>query len=389
MRLRNLLGFAASLVLVFSANELLPAAEATWKAGLAKTKITPDKPIWMAGYGGRDHPAEGTLHDIWVKVLALETPNGDRAVLVTSDLESFPETTAEKICRPLKDRFQLDRRQIMLTCSHTHSSPVVWTRDPGCYPLDDEQEAKIKQYTSVLEERVVAAVAEAMSRLTPATLWAAEGTATFAVNRRNNRAKDVPELRKKGVPLKGPSDHTVPVLAVRTPQGKLRAVVVGYACHCTTLSIYQWSGDYAGFAQIALEQNHPGVQAMFYQGCGADQNPLPRRTVELCQKYGQMLAAATDKVLEGPMRPIAPQLRMGYEVIELDYGQHPTKEELQALAPKKGYRARWARHCLKTLAEAGTFPKSRPYPVQVWRLGKDQWWIALGGEVVVDYALLF
>ena len=29
------------------------------------------------------------------------------------------------------------------------------------------------------------------------------------------------------------------------------------------------------------------------------------------------------------------------------------------------------------------------YPVQVWRLGHDQLWIALGGEVCVDYALRF
>jgi hypothetical protein len=34
-------------------------------------------------------------------------------------------------------------------------------------------------------------------------------------------------------------------------------------------------------------------------------------------------------------------------------------------------------------------PRSYPYPVQVWRLGGRQWWISLGGEVVVDYALRF
>ena len=29
----------------------------------------------------------------------------------------------------------------------------------------------------------------------------------------------------------------------------------------------------------------------------------------------------------------------------------------------------------------------RQYPVQVWRLGKELYWFALGGEVVVDYSL--
>jgi hypothetical protein len=102
-----------------------------------------------------------------------------------------------------------------------------------------------------------------------------------------------------------------------------------------------------------------------------------------------MLAASVDSVLSQRMRPVDPQLRTGFEVIELDYAQQPTKEELQDIATKDNYRGRWAKHFLKILEQGGSFPKSRPYPIQVWRLGKDPWWIALGGEVVVDYALLF
>ena len=110
-------------------------------------------------------------------------------------------------------------------------------------------------------------------------------------------------LLARGLTLKGPVDHDVPVLAVRSPGGRLLAVVFGYACHCTTLSAYRWSGDYAGFAQIALQESHPGALAMFYAGCGADQNPLPRREVALCRRYGHMLAAAVEEALRTPMRP--------------------------------------------------------------------------------------
>src|SRR5438270_535478 len=48
----------------------LQAAEAGWKAGVATADITPDQPQWMAGYGGRTHPAEGTLQPLFIKVLA-------------------------------------------------------------------------------------------------------------------------------------------------------------------------------------------------------------------------------------------------------------------------------------------------------------------------------
>ena len=389
MRPRRLFGLWFVLVVLVSPwSGAMIAEEPSWKAGTAAAKITPEKPLWLAGYGGRNHPVEGTLHDLWIKVLALEAPDGHRGVVLSSDILGFPKDMSDKICAELKQQCGLDRAQIMLTSSHTHTGPVLREALYDIYPLDDEQVAMIEEYSLWLEKTVVATVAEALSGLKPVTLWASEGTTDFAVNRRNNRAGDVLKLRESGE-LKGPSDHDVPVLAVRGPDGQLPAVVFGYACHCTTLSLYQWSGDYAGFAQIALERGHPGTLAMFHAGCGADQNPLPRRSVELCQKYGEMLSAAVDEVLAKKTRPVAPRLRTAFEIVNLDYGKQPTAAELKVTATKGSYQGRWATRLLKKLQKNGPFDKSYPYPVQVWKLGADQLWIVMGGEVVVDYSLKF
>ena len=43
-------------------------------------------------------------------------------------------------------------------------------------------------------------------------MWGA-GRCTFAVNRRENKEAEVPQLRESQQPLKGPNDHDVPVLA--------------------------------------------------------------------------------------------------------------------------------------------------------------------------------
>jgi hypothetical protein len=42
---------------------------------------------------------------------------------------------------------------------------------------------------------------------------------------------------------------------------------------------------------------------------------------------------------------------------------------------------------LKQVEQGKPFAKSYPYPVQAWKLGTEQLWISLGGEVVVDYSL--
>jgi hypothetical protein len=210
----------------------------------------------------------------------------------------------------LKQKFGLERAQIMLNASHSHCTPVLRGALYDAYPLPADQKPIIERYSQELEAKIVDTVDKAFADLAPARIAAGQGITRFAVNRRNNPEGSVPKLIQENA-LKGPSDHSVPVLIVSTPDGALKSVVFGYACHNTTLSFYQWCGDYAGFAQIALERNHPGAVAMFFMGCGADQNPLPRREVSLAQRYGEMLAAAVEEVvLQNPARTRArPQNR--------------------------------------------------------------------------------
>src|SRR5436190_23806097 len=109
---------------------------------------------------------------------------------------------------------------------------------------------------------MVDTVVAALNELKPARLAAGQGTARFAVNRREPTAKGI----INGYNPKGPVDHDVPVLRVEDATGKLRAVVFGYACHNTTMQFYKWCGDYAGFAQEYLEKKHPGALALFWIG---------------------------------------------------------------------------------------------------------------------------
>ncbi len=51
------------------------AEDATWKAGVARTVITPQTGVWLAGYGTKRAP-EGKLHELWAKALAMEDAQG-------------------------------------------------------------------------------------------------------------------------------------------------------------------------------------------------------------------------------------------------------------------------------------------------------------------------
>ncbi|MCH8922434.1 MAG: hypothetical protein IIA67_04725 [Planctomycetes bacterium] len=177
-------------------------------------------------------------------------------------------------------------------------------------------------------------------------------------------------------------------LVVRDAQGKITAIVCGYACHATVLSFYRWSGDWPGFAQIAIEKAHPGAIALVWAGCGADQNPLPRRKVEHAEQYGRQLAAAVERVIGGAMKPLGGTLSGTYQEIDLPFDKLPTRAELERKAKGSNrYEAGRAKRLLAEWEKNGRLSPTYPYPVQTWRLGDGPRWVVLGGEVVVDFSL--
>jgi hypothetical protein len=177
-------------------------------------------------------------------------------------------------------------------------------------------------------------------------------------------------------------------LRVEGADGKLRAVLFGYARHNTTLSFYQFCGDYAGYAQAYLEEAHPGATALFLMGCGGDQNPYPRGTLELAQQHGRALANAMEAALLPKARTVAGPLRVALEEVTLDLVPPAGRDELLKLkeSPDK-YDRRRAQFLLEELEQTGRIRSTYAYPVQVVQFGQDLTLVALAGEAVVDYSL--
>ena len=366
----------------------LEAAE-TWKSGAAAVNITPERFMWMAGYAARTRPAEGKSTELWAKALVLEDAEGNRGVIVTLDLIGLDRALAASICDKLGERYGLKREQIALCTSHTHSGPVVARnlRPMHYYLLDDTQKELVDAYAHRLEEKVVEVVGQAIERLAPSGLTWGSGSATFAANRRNNAEGEIKRLRAENKVV-GPSYHDVPVLAAHNEKGELTAVLFGYACHATVLDGYEWSGDYPGHAQIGVEEAHPGCVALFWAGCGGDQNPMPRRTVDLAKRHGRELADAVNAVLKADMKPIEGSLTTAYTEVAIPFAKLPQREQLVADSQSDNvYVAARAKVLLSEIDAGRPLSATYPYPIACWKLGNQVQFVALGGEVVVDYAL--
>ena len=355
-----------------------------YKAGVASVVITPEKPMWMAGYAARNKPSEGKATELFAKALALEDEKGGRLVFVTMDLIGIPRTLRKSLESRARAEWKLNPESLVLNASHTHCGPEFRFAKTNADDGDFGRAAQGEIFGRSLEEKIVKIIGNAIDNLKPCKLSHSFARCGFAMNRRLPSNGD---FRNSPYP-EGPVDHEVPALRINDMDGKLKAVLFGYACHNTTLGFYQFCGDYAGFAQQYLEEDHPGAIALFMTGCGGDQNPYPRGTLELAQKHGRSLATAVEAALATTMKPLNGRLKGELAEIDLQYAPAPTKDEFsKRLQSKDSYEVAHAKRMLTRLEKGEKLPTIYPYPVQVIGLGDGLTMVALGGEVVVDYSL--
>ena len=352
------------------------AAAQVWAAGVATVDITPERSLWMAGFARRTRPSQGVALPLHAKALALRHGRGRPVVLVTADLLGVTARITDRVASAVRRLHGVERADILFNASHTHCGPVVDEQLSVAYDLTPAQWDDIRAYTARLGDTLVTLVGQALANVKPARVGYGRGQASFAANRRVAFTPD------------GPVDHDVPVLRVDGPGREPLAIVFGYACHNTTLqdTFVQYHGDYAGVAQSILEVRHPGTTALFVAGCGADANPKPRGTIELVQAHGAALADAVDRVLPTTTSVTHP-VRTAYDTVELPFAGDEVRERWhKALDIDPVYLRRHAA-LMAALARDGHLPSSQADPVQVWTFGPDLTLVALGGEVVVDYAV--
>ena len=216
------------------------------------------------------------------------------AILITVDNTGVPKHVRDEVVARLAKR-KIDPSRIAICSSHSHTAPYLAGYLPMLFgePLPPEHQTHVERYTRELTDKIEAVALEALKDRKPGKLAWGQTKAAFAANR-----------RIKG----GPVDHDLPVLVATDRKGNLRALLVNYACHCTTLGgeFNQVCGDWAGYAQEYLERDHPGATVLVAIGCGADANPEPRTGIDLAKRHGQEIAQGVNELLGFPLTPPSP-----------------------------------------------------------------------------------
>lgn len=372
--------FHAVALMILSTVATHAAEPEPGRIGVARRDITPAYPIRLTGYAARTNLASDAAQRLWAKALALGSDWQGPRILVTVDNCGVPRNVVEEVSRRLAHRLRLPRSRLAITSSHTHAGPMVrgFAENIFVRDLTAEEAAASDRYTAELADHLETVVLEALRARRPARLRQAVGQVGFAANRRT---------------AGGPVDHSLPILVATDLDGRVMAVVANYACHCTTIGhqLNQHHGDWSGFAQEAIEADHPGATALITIGCGADANPNPRGGddfgVALARQHGQSLAAEAKRLIAGTMQglPVVPTTRL--RRLTLDFQALPDRAEWQKRAQESGIVGYHARRHLDRLDRGESLPTELPYTVQTWRFGDRLAMVFLPGEVVVDYVL--
>ena len=281
LRRRFILAFAIVGVVSLSETcdaQLTDVAAGPLKVGIATADITPEGPVWMAGFAARKEPSKGVYKKLTATCLVFD--NGvTRLAFVALDLCKILEKQLGDL-RAAALKAGIPPQHLMVNCSHTHYGPQIGHK-------------KNTDYDSLFQARTEPLFKAAVADLQPAVLDYTVGSCTMAVNRRQLDAEGKctgmkPEPRKE-------IDPDVPILRVLKPDGTVRAVVFGYACHPTAMGGQEIGPDYVGPAREWIAAAYPGALPVFLQGCAGDIKP---RYCKPNGRFGYILIEPKETVKE-------------------------------------------------------------------------------------------
>lgn len=386
--LRSVFLHSRLLVATILISTLVRGADALVLVGAARVDITPELPIQLAGYQQRTAEATRVVAPLHVRALAIGSDTEGPVVLVTAEVLAVSAALSEAVATAVRAQYPaITRERIAVCATHQHNGPAIVGTIPFMFSRDlpDDVSARLNKFSTLLQEKMIAAALAALADRRPAQLSWAQGHANFAVNRR--LITDGKHTGYKSTPG-GPVDHALPVLRAVDPNGAVRAVLVNYACHCTVLKGGEnfVHPDWAGDSATRIEAAHAGAVALVAIGCGADSDPQPRGLPEVAT-HGKTIANEVARLFAGEMRPLKHVTSATYQSIEIPLARVVPRTELEERLKGKPPVAYAATQFLRQLDAGRPLPASIRYPVQAWAFGEELAMVFLGGEVVADYAL--
>jgi hypothetical protein len=366
--------------------------------------MTPEHPVYLAGFWGREHKSEGIADPIYMKAVLLLA---NRTMLaLTFDVVGGDRSFVAGIKRALREKFGLAEEEILINCSHSHSSIFLTGEDPngrrGVYSIGQDRAVGVddlldfsidEAYFRVLRQQVIESVEYCFSHLQEGRLLRGSGRSDAAVSRRLKTDDGV----KFQPNFSAVIDKELSIFQLVDEQNRLIAVLFSYGCHPSSMGGNQISGDFVGHACQWVEDHYPGTTAVFLQGCGGDiktalgvrEGRFKACTLEEMRAVGQSFGEDVVNILESAQfTPVRCDFHASLKEIKL-YTEITEVAKIEAMLEDPNLtvnRKAMAGKLLRAIV-AGTDQQSTPHYIQSWHLDDETVIIAMEGEIPSEYSL--
>ncbi len=363
--------------------------------GIARADITPPVGIYNRNWGAAKHDVADLIHrPLTLTALTIDTADGDDPlILIDADLGWWrPFDLFRRFQQRLFSELSLDSSRFLFALSHTHAAAPLMEPDPTL------------QGGELLGPWLESVYQATRSTIQQARQTTFEGTLDWHTGRCQLAAvRDLPDPERDrivcGFHPDAVADDTLLLGRISDAGQAVRATLVNYACHPTTLA---WentaiSPDYIGAMRETMEAATGGT-ALFLQGASGDLAPRHQYVGDsrVADAHGKQLGfaglatlhdmepAATALTYTGVMESGAPLavwrhqpcdvpgvLRAVERIVDLEIKDWPSADELEQQRAACTDRAleerlRRKRDIRRSLGDGKTFA----LPIHAWRMGE-------------------
>ncbi len=256
--------------------------------GLGESVITPKENLQMHGFG-KSQVATGTHDDLHSRCMIVKDDRGKTAALL---VVSFVEIEERELANRMRDvvakAADIERKDIMLTCTHTHSGPNLTVASDS--------------YIEYLMKQIDQSAQEAVNSLKPSTIGVSVG-----------EQLEVGKNRRRLLYGGMHPDPQLAVIKIADLSGKLRGLIFNYGCHPATLdwrnTLYSEDWPYYAIKGIK-EEVGDDAWVCFLQGAQGDINTgydsllsaigayMPVRDFPYIQYKGKQMAQSVIELLK-------------------------------------------------------------------------------------------
>ena len=296
-------------------------------AGFNQQVITPPSGVSMGGYSSREGVSRGTHDELFARALVLSDGTIKVAVLVV-DLLLVPGKLTKVVRERIARGTDIDRNNILICATHTHSGPVVWLPNHDREFLFSTGNPINKKWQQLLPETLSNAVQSANESLKPVTRIAVGSAAVdlCGIRRLIDPLGDVRLLPDPGRSM----DSQVGFIKIDREEDSI--LVINYACHPVVLceDNLLYTGDYPAFTISYIEQkSREKLKVIFTNGACGNVDPLVRGDFNKAAEMGRALAETILEALPQLKTLNHPELAVRTFVASLPIKQLPTLVEMR------------------------------------------------------------